>query len=298
MRRIDYIVLHCTAGSQNQSIASIKSFWKNTLGWKNPGYHFIIKANGEIVQLAPLSQIVNGVKGKNANSIHISYTGGQHGIDNRTCEQKEAQEKKVRELKCQFPNAKVVGHRDLSPDLNGDGIIQSNEWTKLCPSFDVAKWLKSIGLVLACLFIVGCGGSKRPIVESVSTIDSTTVTKSVRLRDTIVRTPYYKIGVFKSIKDLVSSKDPITSNKGNATVSLWAENDTIYATAECDSLEIQLQLRDSIINTLRQRLTEKTTVQQVKYIPWTVKALAWIGGIAVFITVAFVAYKIFKPKFL
>ncbi|UAB84979.1 hypothetical protein INR75_02815 [Zunongwangia sp. SCSIO 43204] len=158
--------------------------------------------------------------------------------------------------------------------------------------------MKTILYILIAFLIIGCCGSKRPIVESVSTIDSTTVTKSVRLRDTIVRTPYYKIGVFKPIKDLVNSKDPITSNKGNATVSLWAENDTIYATAECDSLEIQLQLRDSIINTLHQRLTEKNSVQPVKYIPWTVKALAWIGGIAVFITVAFVAYKIFKPKFL
>lgn len=38
----------------------------------------------------------------------------------------------------------IVGHRDLSPDKNGDGIITSNEWVKLCPSFDVTKWLNDI----------------------------------------------------------------------------------------------------------------------------------------------------------
>lgn len=35
----------------------------------------------------------------------------------------------------------VCGHRDCSPDLNGDGKIERSEWTKTCPGFDVAAWL-------------------------------------------------------------------------------------------------------------------------------------------------------------
>ncbi len=35
----------------------------------------------------------------------------------------------------------VCGHRDLSPDLNGDGAISQNEWCKTCPGFDVGTWL-------------------------------------------------------------------------------------------------------------------------------------------------------------
>jgi hypothetical protein len=35
-----------------------------------------------------------------------------------------------------------VGHRDLSPDLNGDGIIQPGEWTKMCPCYDVKREFK------------------------------------------------------------------------------------------------------------------------------------------------------------
>ncbi|MDA5624327.1 N-acetylmuramoyl-L-alanine amidase, partial [Pasteurella multocida] len=37
----------------------------------------------------------------------------------------------------------ICGHRDLSPDLNGDGTITPNEWLKDCPCFDVWEWLDS-----------------------------------------------------------------------------------------------------------------------------------------------------------
>ncbi|WP_018675537.1 N-acetylmuramoyl-L-alanine amidase [Riemerella columbina] len=147
MRTIKYIVLHCTATPQNTTIESIKRFWREKKGWKNVGYHYIIKSNGEIVQLADVSKITNGVKGHNSNSIHIAYIGGLEkgkAVDNRTIQQKASQVKLLRELQTKFPKAEILGHRDLSPDLNGDGIISPHEWTKECPSFDVKNWLKEI----------------------------------------------------------------------------------------------------------------------------------------------------------
>ena len=33
----------------------------------------------------------------------------------------------------------ICGHRDLSPDLNGNGEIEPEEWVKACPCFDVTK---------------------------------------------------------------------------------------------------------------------------------------------------------------
>lgn len=178
MRRIDNIVLHCTAGPQTQSVQTILAFWKNSLGWKNPGYHYLIKPDGEAVELLPIERIANGVSGYNAHSIHISYIGGQGGVDNRTCEQKQTMIRLIKELQCKFPAAAVVGHRDLSPDINGDGIIQSNEWTKLCPSFSVANWVRNVGLLLIlCLLFASCGSKKslsrnesRQEIETVSTI--------------------------------------------------------------------------------------------------------------------------------
>ena len=38
-----------------------------------------------------------------------------------------------------YPKAKVMGHREFSPDKNGDGEIEPQEWIKACPSFDVLE---------------------------------------------------------------------------------------------------------------------------------------------------------------
>ncbi|MBP1594036.1 MAG: N-acetylmuramoyl-L-alanine amidase, partial [Bacteroidetes bacterium] len=45
----------------------------------------------------------------------------------------------VRTLLQDFPGCKVTGHRDLSPDLNGNGVIESHEWLKQCPCFNVSE---------------------------------------------------------------------------------------------------------------------------------------------------------------
>ena len=42
----------------------------------------------------------------------------------------------VRQLWTRYPQARVVGHRDLSPDLNGNGVIEKFERIKECPCFD------------------------------------------------------------------------------------------------------------------------------------------------------------------
>ena len=81
-------------------------------------------------------------KGYNSNSIGICYEGGlgEDGKpkDTRTDAQKSAIKELVGELVTKHPTIeKVVGHRDLSPDADGDGVIESNEWIKACPCYDV-----------------------------------------------------------------------------------------------------------------------------------------------------------------
>lgn len=94
MRRIKYITIHCTAGYG--TIASIKKFWHEKLGWKTGGYHRIVDLDAKINKLYDFSVVTNGVKGFNPESIHISYTGGvepdnvNKAKDSRTDAQKEA----------------------------------------------------------------------------------------------------------------------------------------------------------------------------------------------------------------
>lgn len=138
MRAINNIVIHCTATPQTASISNIRRYWRDVLGWKSPGYHRIVEADGTMVVIAPDSAICNGVAGHNANSLHISYVGGIDGLDRpkdtRTNAQRATLERQVKEWKRLYPNARILGHRDFH------GV------KKACPSFDVAAWLKEIGL--------------------------------------------------------------------------------------------------------------------------------------------------------
>ena len=136
MRDIKYIVVHCTATPQTETVSSIQNYWKNTLKWVMPGYHFMIKPDGEIVQLLEIEKISNGVKGFNSVSINISYIGGcePHGqskqmipIDNRTPAQKASLMHLLKELKQKFPKAIIQGHRDF-PNVK-----------KACPSFNAKE---------------------------------------------------------------------------------------------------------------------------------------------------------------
>ena len=43
-----------------------------------------------------------------------------------------------------YPGCRICGHRDLSPDLNGNGEIEPEEWIKSCPCFEVAKEFKEL----------------------------------------------------------------------------------------------------------------------------------------------------------
>lgn len=131
-------MLHCTATAQSARIESIQRYWKEKLGWKAPGYHWIIEANGAAVRLNDDEKISNGVAGWNRASIHISYIGGvdENGrpVDNRTPAQKQMMRQLVKSYMLKYPDAEVKGHRDF-PKVN-----------KACPSFDVKKWLIIEGL--------------------------------------------------------------------------------------------------------------------------------------------------------
>lgn len=135
MRKIDYIVIHCTATQPNTKKEAILNYWKNTLKWSTVGYHRLIDSNGVIHELAKYEQVTNGVKGYNSNSIHFSYIGGidESGRpkDTRTIKQKESLLYLIKQAKKQFPNAIVQGHRDFGAN-------------KACPSFDAKSEYKDI----------------------------------------------------------------------------------------------------------------------------------------------------------
>lgn len=139
MRIIKYIAVHCTASLQTLTIAELQSEFRRK-GWKRPGYHYVVSADGTVTQLLPEEEVSNGVKGFNAVTINVAYIGGinEKGkpTDNRTTEQKTALRTLLKLLHGKYPVAIIQGHRDFSPDLNHDGRITPGEYIKACPCFD------------------------------------------------------------------------------------------------------------------------------------------------------------------
>lgn len=141
MRQIKRIFVHCTAGPQTQTVEEIKNYWKRVNKWTSPGYHYIIKPNGEIVPLQPEDKPSNGVAGYNSTALNVCYIGGvdKQGrpLDNRTDAQKASLSTILRDLHKRYPSAEIMGHRDIwGPD--------SRKWKKMCPCFDVKAELPTL----------------------------------------------------------------------------------------------------------------------------------------------------------
>ena len=149
-RKIDCIVWHTSATKESSNIGvdELRRMHK-ARGWSDVGYHIIVQRNGNIQIGRPIEKIGAGVYGFNKHAVHLVWIGGLKNdgktiVDNRSESQKASMIAATIEMKKSYPNAKVIGHRDFSPDLNGDGKITSNEWIKQCPCFDAMeeyKWI-------------------------------------------------------------------------------------------------------------------------------------------------------------
>ena len=147
MRTIERIFVHCTAGSQKQTIEDLKAEFKRK-GWKSYGYHYVIMPDGKIENILSEENVSNGVQGYNQTAINVAYIGGidakGKGVDNRTEEQKKSLRTLLSNLKNKYPSAKIMGHRDISPDKNGNGIVDPWERIKECPAFNAIDEYKDL----------------------------------------------------------------------------------------------------------------------------------------------------------
>lgn len=147
MREIKRIFVHCTAGSQKQTVTDLLAEFKRK-GWRNPGYHVVITPDGKCHQLLDYEKVSNGVKNYNSTAINVAYVGGidsnGKSVDNRTAEQKKSLIDLLKILRKRYPNAQILGHRDISPDTNKNGKVDTWERIKDCPCFDAIPEYKDI----------------------------------------------------------------------------------------------------------------------------------------------------------
>ncbi len=132
MKDVLYIVVHCTATrlSQRVTIDDIDR-WHKARGFAQIGYHWYIDREGTIHQGRSEKLAGAHVRHYNQHALGICYEGGldEKGkpADTRTPEQIAALWFLLEDLRRDYPNAKIVGHRD-SPHV-----------AKQCPCFDVQK---------------------------------------------------------------------------------------------------------------------------------------------------------------
>lgn len=155
-RQITGIVVHCSATKPGQ-IVDVNTIdrWHKGRGFKRQpiskrycGYHFVITESGEIQKGRDLQETGAHVEGSNSKTIGVCYAGGIGAdgkpADTRNSKQKESLLWLLQQLVVKFPNAPIGGHRDYSPDKDGDGIIEPWEWLKECPSFDAKTEYENI----------------------------------------------------------------------------------------------------------------------------------------------------------
>lgn len=148
-RETNHFVIHCSATRANQDVdAKTIRAWHRARGWSDIGYHYVIRRDGRIEPGRALGAIGSHVAGRNSDTLGICLVGGLNNLtaapeDNFTAAQYAALADLCRRLLVTFPRATILGHRDLSPDRDGDGKVEPHEWLKACPCFDARAWARA-----------------------------------------------------------------------------------------------------------------------------------------------------------
>lgn len=151
MAQLKYLVIHCTATPEGRDVTpeDIRRWHTSPVsaggrGWKQVGYTDLIRLDGTVERLVNNNEdanvdpweVTNGATGYNSISRHIVYAGGcdksNKPKDTRTAAQEKALVAYVRDFHRRHPSVRIIGHNEIA--------------AKACPSFDVQKWLKSIGI--------------------------------------------------------------------------------------------------------------------------------------------------------
>lgn len=126
-RKINKVIIHCsnTPESMDIGVDKIREWHIKGNGWKDVGYHYIIRKDGKIELGRGLNEIGSHTKGYNKESIGVCYIGGWEDNDDRTDAQKKTLLELIKKLKKNFKDITIHGHNEFS--------------NKSCPNFNVQE---------------------------------------------------------------------------------------------------------------------------------------------------------------
>lgn len=122
MRKICKHIIHCS-DSLDGDVTVIRQ-WHRARGWKDIGYHFVIRRDGEIEMGRPLDVVGAHCEGHNTDSVGTCLVGRVAFAP----VQLKALEKLDKMLRALFPGITLYGHREFNTN-------------KTCPNCDVHEVL-------------------------------------------------------------------------------------------------------------------------------------------------------------
>ncbi len=129
MRKIEKIILHCTATPEGRevTVADVTA-WHKERGFRTIGYHYLVYLDGTVVRGRREEEIGAHCLGQNAGSIGVCYVGGLDSRgkpkDTRTAAQRVALRNLVEGLQRRYPHATLHGHNEFA--------------AKACPCFKIS----------------------------------------------------------------------------------------------------------------------------------------------------------------
>lgn len=147
--KIEFIAVHCSATKPSWSNIRAADITRmhQAREWRTIGYHRFIGRDGLVERGREFNEVGAHVAGFNSRSIGICIAGGVSETGksemNFTAPQLMSLDVLLEDTQLMFPNAVVRGHREFSPDKDGDGKIERHEWLKDCPCMDVQHFMKT-----------------------------------------------------------------------------------------------------------------------------------------------------------
>lgn len=158
--------------------------------------------------------------------------------------------------------------------------------------------MKAFLIILSTFLLASCGSVQESTKTQETVSDSTSVNVKEVKRDTVIEVPGDTTKVSIPVFDLDEKPQHFESNTKRSSLTIRKVNDTLDIDCKCERYKEQIQLLDKIIKRQRKIITTKKTEKSVpvKFTPWYMKALGWVGALALFAVTVFTAFTIFKPK--
>ena len=134
--RIDMVVVHCTEGSLQSTIATFSN-----PGGRQVSAHYVIDRNGDIIQMVRDTDRANHCRGANENSIGIEHVGAESQA--LADDEASASAKLLRWLLEQYdiPRRRIFGH-DFAPGRLTETSCPDKLFGSAHSQQTVAQWVE------------------------------------------------------------------------------------------------------------------------------------------------------------